>query len=77
MYPETEDDQIEKSPSMLLTAIMLFSLTGMTAGAADYRFNMSYIYAGGSYTSLVDAAQGRWTRYPRTFSASTRTGTLL
>lgn len=43
----------------LCAALVLITLVGTTAGATDYKFNMSYIYFGNSsaYTKLIDASQ--------------------
>jgi spore germination protein YaaH len=50
---------LKKLVVWLCTAVFLFLLPGFSASAADYKFNMSYIYFGNSsgYTSLVDDAQ--------------------
>lgn len=50
---------LKKLCLFLCTAILLTVLSGVKAGALDYKFNMSYIYFGGAsgYIGLVDKAQ--------------------
>lgn len=65
---------------LLFFAVILTSLiSGQSAGAADYKFNMSYIYFGNSsgYTALVDSAQDSLNEVAPNYFALDANGNLV
>ena len=63
----------------LLAAVLLLSLISISADAANYKFNMSYIYFGNSsaYTTLVDTTQNSLSEVAPNYFTLNSNGSLV